>query len=202
MGPTALLPLRRKACWGFFRSKNPTASAGFEPANLGTKGQHATSRPPKLLRLSLDKYLLEQEILQSNFAEKYDAHFFYVQCTEQILYPTEFPPTVSVFEVIKHSREGAAELLFYVYSRWIMLFRIPWRNKLKNFENATVWILIHKSHSGTEGEQKIFGKVGFEADSRLSDNLLFTLVASPVLPGIPHGLSFLPTHCSVYCPSR
>jgi len=36
MGPTALLPLRRKV-----------ASAGFEPANLGTKGQHATPRPPK-----------------------------------------------------------------------------------------------------------------------------------------------------------
>ena len=47
MGPTALLPLRRKACWGFFRPKNPTASAGFEPANLGTKDQHATPRPPK-----------------------------------------------------------------------------------------------------------------------------------------------------------
>jgi hypothetical protein len=47
MGQTALLPLRRKACWGFFRLKNPTASAGFEPANLGTKGQHATCRPPK-----------------------------------------------------------------------------------------------------------------------------------------------------------
>jgi len=47
MGPTALLPLRRKACWGFFRPKNPTTSAGFEPANLGTKGQHATPRPPK-----------------------------------------------------------------------------------------------------------------------------------------------------------
>jgi hypothetical protein len=31
----------------FFRPKNPTASAGFKPANLGTKGQHATSRPPK-----------------------------------------------------------------------------------------------------------------------------------------------------------
>jgi hypothetical protein len=28
--------------------KNPTTSAGFEPANLGTKGQHAISRPPKL----------------------------------------------------------------------------------------------------------------------------------------------------------
>ena len=34
----------------FFALKNPTASAGFEPANLGTKGQHATSRPPKPLR--------------------------------------------------------------------------------------------------------------------------------------------------------
>ena len=33
----------------FFALKNPTASAGFEPANLGTKGQHATSRPPKTL---------------------------------------------------------------------------------------------------------------------------------------------------------
>ena len=33
----------------FFTLKNPTASAGFEPANLGTKGQHTTSRPPKLV---------------------------------------------------------------------------------------------------------------------------------------------------------
>ena len=33
----------------FLALKNPTASAGFEPANLGTKGQHATSRPPKPL---------------------------------------------------------------------------------------------------------------------------------------------------------
>jgi hypothetical protein len=31
----------------FFCPKNPTASAGCEPANLGTKGQHATSRPPE-----------------------------------------------------------------------------------------------------------------------------------------------------------
>jgi len=53
MGPTALLPLRRKACWGFFRPKNPTASAGCEPANLGTKSQHATSRPPKPLNIPM-----------------------------------------------------------------------------------------------------------------------------------------------------
>jgi len=30
----------------FFGLKNPTASTGFEPPNLGTKGQHATPRPP------------------------------------------------------------------------------------------------------------------------------------------------------------
>ena len=45
MGQTALLPFRRKACSGKIRK----ASDGFEPANLGTKGQHATSRPPKPL---------------------------------------------------------------------------------------------------------------------------------------------------------
>jgi hypothetical protein len=31
MGPLALLPLRRKACWGFFALKNPKASAGLTP---------------------------------------------------------------------------------------------------------------------------------------------------------------------------
>jgi hypothetical protein len=35
----------------FFALKNPTASARFEPANLGTKGQHATPRPPKPLNM-------------------------------------------------------------------------------------------------------------------------------------------------------
>ena len=56
MGPTALLPLRRIACWGFFRPKNPKASAGFEPANLGTKDQHATPRPPKPIHI----YILQK----------------------------------------------------------------------------------------------------------------------------------------------
>ena len=40
----------------FFALKNPTASAGFEPANLGTKGQHATSRPQKPLDLKAKLY--------------------------------------------------------------------------------------------------------------------------------------------------
>ena len=51
MGPIILLPFRRKACLGFLSPfKNPAASAGFEPANLGIRGQHATSAPPKPLR--------------------------------------------------------------------------------------------------------------------------------------------------------
>ena len=53
VGPTALFLLRKKACRGFFRPQNPNASAGFELANLGTKGQHATPIPPKLLLVNL-----------------------------------------------------------------------------------------------------------------------------------------------------
>jgi hypothetical protein len=41
MGQTALLPLRMKARCEFFHQKNPTASAGTEPALLGICGQHA-----------------------------------------------------------------------------------------------------------------------------------------------------------------
>jgi hypothetical protein len=37
MGPTALLPLRRKECRGFF-SPLKIRGPGFEPVNLGTKG--------------------------------------------------------------------------------------------------------------------------------------------------------------------
>ena len=44
-------PSEGRRAENFFALKNPTASAGFEPANLGTKGQHATSRPPKPLSL-------------------------------------------------------------------------------------------------------------------------------------------------------
>ena len=41
----------------YFALKNPTASVGFEPANLGTKGQHATPRQPKPLTRTLIEYL-------------------------------------------------------------------------------------------------------------------------------------------------
>jgi hypothetical protein len=55
MGQAFNLPLRSEGVLRiFFALKNPTASAGFETANLGTKVQHGTSRPPKPLTLSLD----------------------------------------------------------------------------------------------------------------------------------------------------
>jgi len=63
MGPTAFLPLRRKACWGFFRPKSLTALAGFEPTNLGIKGQHATPRPPKPLMFICNRiYLISHSL--------------------------------------------------------------------------------------------------------------------------------------------
>ena len=40
--------------------KNPTVSAGYEPANLGTKGQHATSRPPKPLYIYIYKLFIKE----------------------------------------------------------------------------------------------------------------------------------------------
>ena len=47
MGQTAYFPSEGRRAEDFFALKNPMASAGFEPANLGTRGQHAASRPPK-----------------------------------------------------------------------------------------------------------------------------------------------------------
>ena len=41
------LPSEGRRTEEFFSLKNATSSAGFETANLGTKGQHGTSRPPK-----------------------------------------------------------------------------------------------------------------------------------------------------------
>jgi len=69
MGPTALLPLRRNACWGFFRPKYPMAAARFEPANLGTKGQHATHAGvyQSLKKNPVTLFLLQQGIMKSSW---------------------------------------------------------------------------------------------------------------------------------------
>jgi hypothetical protein len=66
MGSTALLPFRRKACLRVFSAiKNPTASAGFEPANLGTRGQHANPRPPKPLKKQSTEIIERKKMCES-----------------------------------------------------------------------------------------------------------------------------------------
>ena len=59
----------------FFRPKNPTASVGFEPANLGTKGQHTTPRTPKPLYIIYNIYLKRREYCISNNAIKFLRRF-------------------------------------------------------------------------------------------------------------------------------
>jgi hypothetical protein len=48
-GRRLYFPSEGRCAGDFFALKNPTALARFEPANLGTRGQHASSRPPKPL---------------------------------------------------------------------------------------------------------------------------------------------------------
>ena len=64
MGPTALLPSEGRRADDFFRPKIPTPSAGSEPANLGTKGQHATPRPPKPMWGRYEDLNMQPEILE------------------------------------------------------------------------------------------------------------------------------------------
>jgi hypothetical protein len=54
-------PSEERRAEDFFALKNLTASARFEPANLGTEGRHATCRPPKPL-LSVSPYTLRYRL--------------------------------------------------------------------------------------------------------------------------------------------
>jgi hypothetical protein len=45
MESTALLPLQRKACWWLFRLEKSDGFGQVWNRELGTKDQHATSRP-------------------------------------------------------------------------------------------------------------------------------------------------------------
>lgn len=40
--PTALLPLGKKACCGFYRHKSPSPSAGIEPSNLRSYNKYVS----------------------------------------------------------------------------------------------------------------------------------------------------------------
>jgi hypothetical protein len=46
-------PSEERRAENIWALKNQTVSAGFEPANLGTKAQNVTSRPPKSLKIPL-----------------------------------------------------------------------------------------------------------------------------------------------------
>ena len=87
MGPIILLPFQRKACWGFLSPiKNPTASARFEPANLGIRSQHATSAPPKPLLRSmvwLDLHI-QRGLYQNYIAHNKNLTAFSVESEKQM----------------------------------------------------------------------------------------------------------------------
>ena len=64
MRPIILLPF-----------KNPTAWAGFEPANLGIRGQHATTAPPKPLNGRVTFNLLVKQVCTGNPEDQETAMF-------------------------------------------------------------------------------------------------------------------------------
>ena len=55
-------PSEGRPAENFFALKNSKASAGFEPTILGTKGHHATSRPPKLLRIVVGNHTTHENV--------------------------------------------------------------------------------------------------------------------------------------------
>jgi hypothetical protein len=57
MGPTALLPLRRKSCQDFIALKSPSSSVGFEAANLGYNGKHAKDYTPEGDKAEISTYI-------------------------------------------------------------------------------------------------------------------------------------------------
>ena len=72
----------------FIALKNPTASAGFESANLGTKGQHATSRPSKPLNSALNA-------TTTSLGHKAMERFMFWDESNQHLYFSVFNPRAS-----------------------------------------------------------------------------------------------------------
>ena len=70
----------------FFSLKNPTASAGFEPANWGSKGQHATFRPPKPLATNnsnmtnarMKDFNVDRNLLRHNQLQRKACHHYNV----------------------------------------------------------------------------------------------------------------------------
>jgi hypothetical protein len=116
MGPTALLPLRRKVCYGFYHPQNPSFSAGFEPASLGSSGKHAKtlskmSIPPQMKCVNHPQYW-NRFLLTSSFSScmtftRYGWNFNFLQAnvhfrriiySEQKVFSVTFVESVTRFD--------------------------------------------------------------------------------------------------------
>ena len=81
-------PYEGRRAEDFFALENPTALVGFEPANLGTKGQHADSRPPK--PLVLYSCFMFLQIWIDTLEIKYHIQNL-ISCAQRILSTESFP---------------------------------------------------------------------------------------------------------------
>jgi len=138
MGQTALLPLRRKGRWGFFRPKNPTASAGRTPANLGTKGQHTTSRPPKLLEVTIQTVYTRfvslsicQSVSRAN-CQWWGKSSSSMICTACILYTFTFCRTCILyalnFKQWRNYSMAAHRHGSFLLTQWMGVYRLCWKS--------------------------------------------------------------------------
>jgi hypothetical protein len=138
MGPTALLPLRRKACWGFFRPKNPTALAGCEPANLGTKGQHAASRSPKPLfekvnnRLKVMLLLIALEVMFPSRPRVYILSGSFSCGTSFLL---------NLTSEVSLQLQWGYEKRVSCPSGCVIITYSDWQKQMRNFERGNVFVL-------------------------------------------------------------
>ena len=120
----------------FCPEKNPTVSVGFEPANLGTEGQHATSRPSKRLTTALNHFHLQSPGL----CNKCNAFFYawlpllYSVINVQSWYPFMYFPC---WQWTVYSRRESAILVNinykYRYIRPGECPEKPWTNNAWNY---------------------------------------------------------------------
>ena len=103
----------------FSALKNPTSSAGFAPANLGTKGQHSTSRPPKPLYHTLNTVHL-QNVKKNGL----------ILCSQSIAVDSGFHATyIHFFQQLKF------------YTSWYWMFVLP---NAKILQETIILLIILK----------------------------------------------------------